>query len=471
MKKSLRGWRVLLELALLAGLVIGLGSLLRLAMVRSPEEDSPSTQESSSPGDDFAGEKATPGEAYPPPGPTEPSGVLASTASVYPPPAPTYIFPTEPPSIPSTTVNGYPEPEIDSFPTFTPYPTSTERPGPSLTPIPPMPTARDAAGQILYLTGLEGQPKTLYALAVDPDGNPTGSIHRIAGNLHVPDGSVYRSPDAGKLLFQGDWGVTDILDISTLSLLSVNDISDIEDFYGWHADNLHLLIRRNDGGLWMIDLVEKQHTPLAVSFYGRVQGAAASPDGKRVIYTIDYGFSAPAEVWMINADGRDAHLLFKEILATNLAWSPDGKQIAFLGDGRLTVMDAAGTNLRILGKGIDYPFPQCYFLPPAWSPDSRKLAVVTDEGNQAFCDGWSEKVFAGTNIYLVDVESGAARLLVPDGSPGNLDPAWSPDGSQVAFVSQRSGSSEVWAIHVDGSHLRQLTHGGEYVRFPFWNRP
>jgi Tol biopolymer transport system component len=41
----------------------------------------------------------------------------------------------------------------------------------------------------------------------------------------------------------------------------------------------------------------------------------------------------------------------------------------------------------------------------------------------------------------------------------------------VVFVSKRGGTSEVWAINLDGSNLRQLTDAGEYVRFPFWNRP
>ncbi|NJN83135.1 MAG: hypothetical protein HC802_13180 [Caldilineaceae bacterium] len=72
---------------------------------------------------------------------------------------------------------------------------------------------------------------------------------------------------------------------------------------------------------------------------------------------------------------------------------------------------------------------------------------------------------------MIDVETGKERLLLNDHSTGHIDPAWSPDGTQIVFASTRSGTSEIWVVNVDGSNLRQISDTGEsLVRYPFWTR-
>jgi TolB protein len=115
-------------------------------------------------------------------------------------------------------------------------------------------------------------------------------------------------------------------------------------------------------------------------------------------------------------------------------------------------------------------FAQCYPIARSGRPTAT-AAIVTDQGGQPLCQGWSEAVFQGTNISLVETDTGFARTPISGGAGGSIDPSWSPDGSMLAFVSNRSGTAEIWTINADGSNLRQLTNAGQYVRFPIWRRP
>ncbi|MBT8488804.1 MAG: PD40 domain-containing protein [Gemmatimonadetes bacterium] len=71
-------------------------------------------------------------------------------------------------------------------------------------------------------------------------------------------------------------------------------------------------------------------------------------------------------------------------------------------------------------------------------------------------------------IYLM-TEDGSAFINLTDDPDGDTDPAWSPDGSRIAFVSTRSGNADLWVMDVDGGGLVQLTDNEGSVRFPNWS--
>jgi Tol biopolymer transport system component len=81
---------------------------------------------------------------------------------------------------------------------------------------------------------------------------------------------------------------------------------------------------------------------------------------------------------------------------------------------------------------------------PAFSPDGTKIAFTSNRsGND--------------EIWLVTVADGALTQLTDDGA-GDWVPAFSPDGSRIAFVSDRSGDAEVWSMAADGSDPQNLTN-------------
>jgi Tol biopolymer transport system component len=82
------------------------------------------------------------------------------------------------------------------------------------------------------------------------------------------------------------------------------------------------------------------------------------------------------------------------------------------------------------------------YADPAWSPDGRKIAFVSDR------DGNSE-------IYVMNANGSGQRSLTRNPAY-DADPAWSPDGRKIAFVSNRDGNYGVYVMNADGSGQRRL---------------
>ena len=97
-------------------------------------------------------------------------------------------------------------------------------------------------------------------------------------------------------------------------------------------------------------------------------------------------------------------------------------------------------------------------------------------GNLIFSSGLSPKgeraVFeARGDIFTAPIEKGPVRNLTNSSGAHDKFPAWSPDGKQIAFISDKSGEEEVWVVAQDGAKpAEQLTTGGKAMRYaPDWS--
>jgi len=174
-------------------------------------------------------------------------------------------------------------------------------------------------------------------------------------------------------------------------------------------------------------------------------GANWSPDGSRIVFARDYLLGTRKEhldVVTIDADGRHLYAMGLKGLNGYPTWSPDGTRIFFLHGSGFATVDAAGGPLSQVELGGEV-------LSPTFSPDGRQIAFWRHE-------------HGGASLYVVGADGkGLERVKAfAKGIADKID--WSPDGSRIAFSTpdfDRPGlSANVYTIHPDGTGLIQLTH-------------
>lgn len=137
---------------------------------------------------------------------------------------------------------------------------------------------------------------------------------------------------------------------------------------------------------------------------------------------------------------------------TTPSWSPDGQRLVFTGyDGGLSdlfVINADGTGLQRLtnDKYAD--------MHPVWSPDGRTLAWATDRGPGTDFD---RLTFGNFRIATYDLASGRIELLAGMDVGRNVNPQWAPDGGSLAFLSDRTGVTNVYLYDFADRDVYQLT--------------
>ena len=194
---------------------------------------------------------------------------------------------------------------------------------------------------------------------------------------------------------------------------------------------------------------------------------AASTDG--II-----AFAAGGEIYVVGASGGPPKLIVgRDNGGANRhpAVSRDGSRVAFSSsrDGNFGIylvgIDGQGLRRLTFSRGDDSE--------PAWSPDGSQIAFV--RGHDGTNEGHANLSPCASEIYVVNVpnvvgggeEVGGEESLTR--GQGGTDPAWSPDGTRIAFSSYRDGNYEIYTMGRDGSGVVRLTNTGAAEAEPAWS--
>jgi len=297
----------------------------------------------------------------------------------------------------------------------------------------------------------EADPWTIYLLSVDsgqrrkltsPPASSTGD-HRVAF-----------SPDGKRVAFVRVAKTTEIYTQSVDAREPVRVASNVEDVagLGWTPNGRELLFssaKLERSELWRVPVTGG--VPIRVpELGGGAQEFSIARDGGRIAFA-RVGFDS--DIFRLDADPQSAaggflppQLFVSSTRIDSAArFSPDGTHVVFRsqrsGHDENWVCSSTG----------DAPMPLTNFNGPevgypAWSPDGKQIAFIGVVGGRS-------------HLYTINSAGGQPRIVFADEGDAEFS-EWSPDGRWIYFTSRRTGIYEIWREPVEGGQPEQITTGG-----------
>ena len=366
--------------------------------------------------------------------------------------------------------------------------------------------AASLVGLLLACGGVVAWAISVRGTAAEPGIDP--SLTRLPASAGVIGGPAL-SPDGSRLAFL--W-VGDGIDNPELMLLAVGSTArtrltndpGVEEWPAWSPNGREIVFIRCGSatcGIFALGIAEGVERKLRDLRFDRYFGLAWSPDGSSVIYGERSSSAEPYSLFELSLRDSSIRRLTRSSGLGDLrfAFSPDGRTLAFIRVGQRTIavhllpLESREETILLDGQAE-------WFGGITWSSDGRSLILAANQRGVRRL--WRLPVkggrleplaIAGEDTYypavqgsrLVFVRSfqdfdfmrmtlsgGKLQLAAPFPSSTRLDidPAFSPNGDKLAFVSERGGTREVWVSDADGSRATQVTSlGGPPSGHPSWS--
>jgi Tol biopolymer transport system component len=167
---------------------------------------------------------------------------------------------------------------------------------------------------------------------------------------------------------------------------------------------------------------------------------ALSPDGSRLAFVSE---GDARGIYVGAADGSGARQVHAGV-TDHIAWSPDGSRLAFEIDGEIIVVGADGAGAQTITANVAVLAGH-----PSWSRRGRiAFSTRTPAG-------------IGSDIYTMAPNGSDVRVFVAGEGQDARDPAWSRDGSRLAFALGHHSASSIFTVNANGGDRRRVTTASE----------
>lgn len=196
-----------------------------------------------------------------------------------------------------------------------------------------------------------------------------------------------------------------------------------------------------------------------------------------------YQLTSELDVGLAGMQVLDTGVLFSARLRNQDATVPGRPWFLDYEDPRaLSAIDVEVLSSSVIDSQLVVGGSSTVFASRASDTDDWNIFISSDDGVVQLTenpgdDRWPRVLPDETGIvynadgrlWVMDLDGDNQRAITDDAG-GDLEPAVSPDGSQVAFTSRRMGNEDIWLVNLDGTGLRNLTEHPSTDAWPFWSR-